>query len=611
MSFRQKLLAAVAATVVLAVALVAGGVSWLARSAFERQEHERSDALAAQFRREFERAGQDVVRQAEMIATSEQAARVALDQQRAIGGAYLNEAETAAAAHRLDFLEFITADGVIVSCAEFPARFGYRDPWASELSSLSNSGVALRRQELPNGAAIGLFGVRAVRGGDRPLYVIGGRRLDREFLSALLLPAGTSAYLYVSAPHAIQQDDILSAGPPLRDYTKVAGLIEQAQREGHDAEQIVSWSSDAADSETMHAIPLRGTQQDNGGEPLAVLLVGNSRAEMVHLGQHIRTVGLLVAGIGIVLAILVSGWIAARVTRPVEQLAAGADALAAGDWQARVDIDSADELGRLALSFNRMTQQLRDQRERTVQAERVAAWRELARRLAHELKNPLFPLQITVENLIRARQLGEREFDEVFRESSATLLAELANLKTIIARFSDFSKMPRPQLQPVELNDVVTQVAHLFEPQLRAAGRPQIALRLELQPGLPAINADRDLLQGALTNLVLNAQDAMPEGGTLTIHTEQRGEDILLEVVDTGEGMTPEECARLFTPYYTTRQHGTGLGLAMVQSVVSDHGGKISVCSEPARGTTFRIELPLHAAEHAQPDTEPAITGSR
>ena len=236
-----------------------------------------------------------------------------------------------------------------------------------------------------------------------------------------------------------------------------------------------------------------------------------------------------------------------------------------------------------------------------VQAERVAAWRELARRLAHELKNPLFPLQITVDNLVRARRLSATEFDEVFRESTATLLAELANLKQIIGRFSDFSKMPRPQLQPLQVNDVVEQVAHLFEPQLQAPGRPPITLRVELHPGLPLVRGDGDLLQGALTNLVLNAQDAMPEGGMLAMRTAQRGSSILLEVSDSGEGMTAEECARLFTPYYTTRQHGTGLGLAMVQSVVSDHGGKISVTSERGGGSTFRIELPIpDAAETMQ-----------
>ncbi len=124
---------------------------------------------------------------------------------------------------------------------------------------------------------------------------------------------------------------------------------------------------------------------------------------------------------GILLAIAFSLWIAARVSRPIEQLAHAAEEVAGGNWDVRVPPRGRDEVSVLARSFNHMTEQLQSQRDRLVQSERVAAWRELARRLAHELKNPLFPLQLTVENLVRARELPPAEFDEVFRESTATL----------------------------------------------------------------------------------------------------------------------------------------------------------------------------------------------
>jgi signal transduction histidine kinase len=120
-----------------------------------------------------------------------------------------------------------------------------------------------------------------------------------------------------------------------------------------------------------------------------------------------------------------------------------------------------------------------------------------------------------------------------------------------------------------------------------------------LADGLPEISADSDLLHRALQNLVLNAIDAMPQGGELTIRTASRGDRVELSVSDTGSGLTHEECGRLFTPYYTTKQHGTGLGLAIVQSVVSDHGGKISVESTKEQGTTFRMELPCDFSAHA------------
>jgi nitrogen fixation/metabolism regulation signal transduction histidine kinase len=227
-----------------------------------------------------------------------------------------------------------------------------------------------------------------------------------------------------------------------------------------------------------------------------------------------------------------------------------------------------------------------------LQAERVAAWRELARRLAHELKNPLFPLQLTVENLVRARQQNPEQFEEVFRESSRTLLAEIANLKGIIGRFSEFSKMPQPQLQRVQVNEVIRGVVQLFQAQLEAPGRAKISCELELDPHLEAVAADAELLHRAISNLVLNAMDAMPQGGVLTLRTRTEDAKVLIEVEDTGSGLTPEECARIFTPYYTSKRHGTGLGLAIVQSVVSDHGGSIRVKSEPGRGTSFVIELP-------------------
>jgi two-component system nitrogen regulation sensor histidine kinase NtrY len=324
---------------------------------------------------------------------------------------------------------------------------------------------------------------------------------------------------------------------------------------------------------------------------LGILLIGNSRRSYVELKRHIGSSALLVGGGGIVLAIVLSSWASARVTRPVEQLARAAREVAAGNWNTRVEDTGHDEVSQLAESFNRMTSELLIQREHLVQAERVAAWRELARRLAHELKNPLFPLQLTVENLVRARLQNAEQFDEVFRESSRTLLAEISNLKTIIGRFSEFSKMPHPQLQAVQVNELLRGVTQLFQAQLQAPGRAPIVCKLELDGNLAPIAADPDLLHRAFSNLVLNAMDAMPQGGTLTLRTRPDDGKVIIEVADTGSGLTPEECERIFTPYYTSKQHGTGLGLAIVQSVVSDHGGKISVRSEPGQGTTFVIEL--------------------
>jgi two-component system, NtrC family, nitrogen regulation sensor histidine kinase NtrY len=150
------------------------------------------------------------------------------------------------------------------------------------------------------------------------------------------------------------------------------------------------------------------------------------------------------------------------------------------------------------------------------------------------------------------------------------------------------------------LNELLRGVAQLFQAQLQAPGRAPIACKLELDASLAPISVDPDLLHRAVSNLVLNAMDAMPEGGTLTLRTRRDDGKAIIEVADTGSGLTIEECERIFTPYYTSKQHGTGLGLAIVQSVVSDHGGRISVRSEPGRGTTFVIELPGNGGTQAE-----------
>jgi nitrogen fixation/metabolism regulation signal transduction histidine kinase len=363
-------------------------------------------------------------------------------------------------------------------------------------------------------------------------------------------------------------------------------LIEGAIATGRNANVVVFPSARREDSVDATAIPLQG--QD--GKVLAVLVVTNSRRGMIEVQNHIRAIAYGGAGVGILLAIVASLWIAARVSGPIEQLARAAEQVAGGDWETRVEVRGKDEVGVLGASFNHMTEQLSEQRERLVQSERVAAWRELARRLAHELKNPLFPLQITVENMVRARSLPEAEFDEVFHESATTLQAEINNLKKIVGRFSDFSKMPKPQVEKLDAREAVRRVAGLYDAALK---EKQIVLRMIASNERIPISADPELLHRALSNLVLNAMDAMPGGGTLTMTIASIGDVARFSIADSGEGLTPEESERLFTPYYTTKQHGTGLGLAIVQSVVADHHGAITVERGENGGARFVIELPL------------------
>jgi len=580
MTFRTRLLLLFATTVVVAVAFVGAIVSTTTRRAFERLDEQRVSAVAAQFRQELARREREIAPRVKDVAEADStlAMAVCLSGADADPASCVEDVQPVAAAHNLDFLEMVSSNGTLISSAQWPARFLYREEWVTLRDDWNSQPPFLKREELPNDTALALTCVRVATVADRRLYVIGGEALDREFLSSFVLPTGMRALLYR------EPLSLTGAAGPVQQTAALAPVISEIRKRRAEVTRMVQWSADAASAETFHAIPLIGP----GNELMGAFLVGSSRAEQVALERFLRRVEILVATGGILLALLVSLWTTARITRPVEALAAGARAVAAGDWKTYVEVRSGDEIGALAAAFNQMTRELLEQRDRLLQAERVAAWRELARRLAHELKNPLFPLQITVENLQRARAGHPGQFDEVFRESTATLLAELAKLRGIVGRFSDFARMPPPQLETVDLNGLVRESLKLFEAQLQSAG---VTLHLELAADLRAIQADPGLLGRALQNLVLNAVDAMPLGGALTIRTSPEEGGVRVEVTDTGQGLTQEECGRLFTPYYTTKTHGTGLGLAIVQSVISDHGGRIAVRSEPGKGTTFTIDL--------------------
>jgi signal transduction histidine kinase len=609
MSLRQKLLLLFSLTVAAAVAAVAWTVLVRIRQVFERHDQEETALFVSQFQREFQHRSAEVASAVDRMAASEHLRSMAFElAQTGDASPYLNEAQTLAQDAQLDFLEIVGADGKIVSSAQWPARFGYAEPAVAAPQT-----AFLKREDLSDGtAALGIFAVRAVRRNEspagQPVRLIGGKRLDQSFLSDMPMASGMQISLYsdtgliqnpavsvtdaapstaASSPVPFDPTHLLGANGGVAGAARYQSLIDAARHSGQPASGILYITDRREDSVSATAIPLKS----DDGTVLAVLIVTISRGGMVEAQQHIRAIAYGVAAGGILFAIVCSLWIAARVSRPIEQLARAAEEVAGGNWEARVPERGRDEVGVLARSFNHMTAQLVGQRERLVQTERVAAWRELARRLAHELKNPLFPLQLTVENLVRARQLPEDEFDEVFQESTQTLSMEIANLKAIIGRFSDFSKMPKPELERIDVRDAIERVRSLYEAS-SDAGTAKIRFDVQLSAKPMPLDADPELLHRALSNLVLNAMDAMPEGGTLTLSAQPKGETVELRVADTGQGMTPEECERLFTPYYTTKQHGTGLGLAIVQSVVADHGGSIAVESRVGGGATFVITLP-------------------
>jgi len=598
MSLRQKLLLLFSLTVSAAVAAVAWTVLLRVRRVFEQRDQEETALFVSQFQREFQHRSAEVAAAVDRLAGSERARTMAFELAQSNDAApYLTEAQTMAQDTQLDFLEIVGSDGNVVSSAQWAARFGYPEPAAAQ----PVQGTFLKREDLPEGSSVlGLFAVRAIDGALPAVKLVGGKRLDQSFLADLPIAPGMTIGLYSdanaasgsntsAAPAAFEPARLVGVNGAIAGAASYQALIDAARKSGQQTNGVVNLTRRREDSLNATAIPLK----NQAGDVMAVLVVAIARAGMVEAQQHIRAIAYGVAAGGIFLAIVFSLWVAARVSRPIEELARAAEEVASGNWNAHVPSRGRDEVSVLARSFNHMTDQLTNQRERLVQSERVAAWRELARRLAHELKNPLFPLQLTVENLVRARALPEAEFDEIFRESTATLGAEIGNLKKIIGRFSDFSKMPKPELERMDAREAINRVYALYgNANQGIVDGAEIRFQLDLDAEPMPIDADVELLHRALSNLVLNAMDAMADGGVLTLSAHPKGERVELRVADTGEGLTPEECERLFTPYYTTKQHGTGLGLAIVQSVVADHAGTIAVESRPTGGAAFIITLP-------------------
>ncbi len=480
-------------------------------------------------------------------------------------------ADELGASHGLPLLEIIDGSGRVLSSRHWPAGVGLPEG-DREVAGTSDLRWETVAEDYGAAERLAVVATRPGTWAGTPVVVRGGFPLDATMLGEL--------------------SDLMGAEVALRDTARGRWVA----RAGSPLAKAAAFDPSKGDGTAdISGAVYRWAAAPLGASLWEVVAVPHTLLADVTGGVRWLTLGVAVLALlaALTTALVLSG----RIAGPVRALAARARDVGAGDLE-HTAVEASDEVGELARAFASMTHELRTSRERLVQAERVAAWREMARRLAHELKNPIFPIQLSIETLRRALdQEGAQDaqrFQALFRESSDTILDELRSLRSIVEEFSQFARMPPPRLAPTDVGDLVERVLALY--RARAA-----AVRIEtgLAPGLPAVPADRDLLGRALGNLVANALEAMPDGGTLSVKTRAVEEGVALEVSDTGPGLTEEQRTRLFTPYYTTKKGGTGLGLAIVQGIVSDHGGRIQVESAPGAGTTFTLVLPVRIMAEA------------
>jgi len=284
-----------------------------------------------------------------------------------------------------------------------------------------------------------------------------------------------------------------------------------------------------------------------------------------------------------VLMVFASLLLARSLTRPVQELREATSRVAGGDLDATLPEGRQDEFGDLVRSFNRMTRELRDVQDLRVRAEKAAAWRAMASQIAHEIKNPLTPIQLTVQNLLASYREDPRSIDEDFETGAKLILDQIEALKRIAAAFSAYASFPAGRPQPFDLNGLVSDVGALYQ----AEG----AITVERADGPLTVRADQDAIHRALINLVTNARQA--NASHVVLRAAREGRLARVDVIDDGAGIPREVLERIYEPSFTTKTSGTGLGMPIVKRIVDDHKGAIEIDSEVGRGTRVTIRLPL------------------
>jgi signal transduction histidine kinase len=281
---------------------------------------------------------------------------------------------------------------------------------------------------------------------------------------------------------------------------------------------------------------------------------------------------------------------ATRVLRPLRTLAERAREIARGDYQKRVDASSHDEIGALGREFNAMAAALDEREQLLIRSERLAAVGKIAAQITHEVRNPLSSIGLNAELLEEELEAmdGPRQRIQEAKALTRAIVKEVDRLTEITEEYLRFARLPRPRLEHEDLAAIVSSLLEFLRPELQANG---IAVEAKLDPALQ-VAADEHQLRQALLNLLRNAGEAMPHGGQLTVAARAvDARNIELRISDTGEGIAAEHLPKIFDAFFSTKEGGTGLGLALTQQIIVAHGGRIEVESEPGKGTTFVLRL--------------------
>ena len=294
-----------------------------------------------------------------------------------------------------------------------------------------------------------------------------------------------------------------------------------------------------------------------------------------------------------VIAYLISLYLSGNITRPVLELSGAARQLAKGNYTVSIERRSNDELGELVDAFNRMVLQLDENNKIMLQKQRLEAWNEMARRLVHEIKNPLTPIRLSAERMRKLVKDNSIKKDEAVITGSETIINEVNSLMRLVGEFNDFARLPEKKADMASINSLIRETVSLF------AVYEGISFEVNYDPDVPEIMIDKVLIRQAFNNLLANAVFAMNESGKITVSTayDKENSDIIVKIKDNGPGIENDLLAKIFIPGFSQKSSGSGLGLAIVEKIVLEHFGKISCNSIKGEGAEFVIIFPVKSGE--------------
>lgn len=572
MSLRWRLTAAL--WLVVAVVVVGGTAAHLAEVSrrLEQQLVQQADRVVSSIETDMAQTG-------ELL---DEEVRLALDPRgflaRGVGSGRVQSRYFVARARlmsgRLEILKLLGDDGEILTSGHWPASFGALDPQFKTYRSDPGASARIVDEATPAGQAPSLQRWAKARWGNKEVAVVAGRFLDADALERMRARVGA---------------DLLALCRPAEEGASCLTVRD----EGLLPDDPFDPSSGPWPNRlVLSRVPL------GAGEAPPVLIAGLDRAANDRVEQGIVQRAVLIGGLSIAFAVLLGFFLATREVRPIEAIASAAGRLAGGDLASRADDGGGggSEMRGLVEAFNRMAADIERSQNRLKQAERVAAWREIAKGLAHELKNPLTPILGAMDVLRRARRLERPDFDDILNEQAEAVVEEVMRLKELADAFSRFARLPDPKLEPLPMDQVMDHALALY-----AAEGGELDVRRRFDDDLPRVVADRTQIATVLTNLVKNGVEAMDGKGRLTLTLRTRPASPAFErphleliVEDSGPGISAEVQDRLFMPYVTTKgSRGTGLGLALVHRIVMEHEGAIEVGRAEDGGAAFTLRLPL------------------